>query len=132
MPIQEIKDLLLNAQESYYDEAIVKDAKLDELDFERLIQFLPKLNKNEHWNSKNLAALKDYRILDNIKYSHKITVAEWLCFAKLPQEIRQFRNAYIEFQTFQVTIRDTPIKKYEIKGNLSAQIEQAINLILQN
>jgi predicted HTH transcriptional regulator len=132
MSIQEIKDLLVNAQENYYDEAIVKNAKLDELNFEQLIHFLPQLNKNEYWSSKNFATLKDYRILDGVKNSHEITVAGWLCFAKLPQEIRQFRNAYIEFQIFQSIIRDTPIKKYEIKGNLSSQIEQTINLLKQN
>ncbi len=132
MPIQEIKDLLVNSQEYYYDESTLKDAKLAELDIEQLVQFLPQLNKNELLNPKNLSILKDYRIIDGMQDLHKITVAGWLCFAKNPQENRQFRNAYIEFQIFQSTMRDVPLKKYEIKGRLADQIEQTINLLKQN
>lgn len=132
MSIQEIKDLLVDAQEIYYDESIIKDSELHELDFDKINKFLPKLNNDDKFSSKNISILMDSRILAGLKKSPHITVAGWLCFSKTPQEKRQFRNAYIEFQIFKGLARDTPIKKYEIKGNLSAQIEQCIELLKQN
>jgi ATP-dependent DNA helicase RecG len=43
MSIQEIKDFLANSQESYYDESVVKDADLEGLEFDRLVDLLPPL-----------------------------------------------------------------------------------------
>lgn len=132
MSTQEIKDLLVNTQEYYYDESIIKDAQLDDLNFESFLEILPKQDKNDRWSAKNIAALTDYRILTGINKSPHITVAGWLCFANDPQKIRQFRNAYIEFQIFKGNARDNPVKKYDIKGSLPSQIKQSIQLIQQN
>jgi predicted HTH transcriptional regulator len=109
----------------------VKEAKVEELDFEKLKDFLPALETNVK-SSKNLAILYDLGILKGIKHSPQISVAGWLCFAKDLQNKHQFRNAYIEFQIFQGTTRDLPVKKYEIKGNLPTQIEHSIQLLKQN
>lgn len=132
MQFQEIKDLLIDAQENYYDESAIQDAKLENLNFDSLINLLPQLDVHNYSSSKNIAILMDARVLTGIKSAHQITVAGWLCFANKPQDIRQFRNAYIEFQIFQGAIRDIPVKKYEIKGNLPYQIEQSIQLLRQN
>lgn len=132
MSIQEIKDLLVDAQEIYFDESVVKDSDLGELDFDKITELLPQLKNTDHLSSKNLSILMDTRILTGLKNLPHITVAGWLCFAKQPQGKRQFRNAYIEFQVFKGIVRDTPVKKYEIKGNLSSQIEQCIVLLKQN
>lgn len=132
MSTQEIKDLLINTQEYYYDESFVKDVEIDTLNFEALVDLLPTLDKNDHWSAKNIAVLMDCRILTGINKSPHITAAGWLCFATEPQSIRQFRNAYIEFQIYKGTARDIPIKKYEIKGSLPDQIKQSIQLLQQN
>lgn len=132
MSIQEIKDLLINAQENYYDESVVKETQLDQLDSDKLVNLLPQLDPNNNGSSKNVAALMDVRVLTGMKAAPQITVAGWLCFARQPQENRQFRNAYIEFQIFQGTARDIPLKKFEIKGCLPDQINQAMQLLQQN
>lgn len=131
MSIQEIKDLLINSTQIYFDESTIDDATLDELEFDKLTSLLPQLNKGEKWSSKNIAILIDSRILMGTKKVPKITAAGWLCFAKNPREKNQFRNAYIEFQVFQGSARDQPIKKYVIDGTLTKQIEQAIQLLNQ-
>lgn len=132
MSIQEIKDLLANSTETFYDESIVQEARLDELDFNKLAELLPQLDINERWSAKNIAILMDYKILVGAKHAPMITVAGWLCFAQNPQSQRLFRNVFIEFQIFQGIARDTPIKKYEISGSLPSQIDQSINLLRQN
>lgn len=132
MSTQEIKDLLVNTQEYYYDESILKDLELNALNFETLTALLPKQDSEGLTSPKNIAALIDCRILTGINKSPHITVAGWLCFAKEPQSIRQFRNAYLEFQIFQGTARNNPIKKYEIKGTLPDQIKQSLHLLQQN
>ncbi len=132
MSIQEIKDLLVNAQENYYDESAIKEAKIDQLDFNKLFTLLPQLDQSNHLSSKNIATLMDTRILTGMKESPKITIAGWLCFAKQPQENKQLRNSYIEFQIFQGAARDTPLKKFEIKGSLPEQINQSMQLLQQN
>lgn len=131
MSNQEIKTLMTDAQENYYDESVVKEASFDELDFDKLINLLPELDKNDRRSSKNLALLIDCRILTGMKNSPQVTVAGWLCFAKDLQGNRQFRNACIEFQIFKGILRDVPLKKYEIKGNLPSQIEQSIQILKQ-
>ncbi len=132
MSMQEIKDLLINTQEYYYDESVVKDVELDALNFEAFHDLLPKQDRDNRWSAKNIAALLDCRILTGINKSPHISVAGWLCFATDLQSIRQFRNAYIEFQIFKGTARDNPIKKYDIKGSLPNQIKQSIQLLQQN
>ena len=131
MPIQEIKDLLINSTQIYFDESTIADATLDELDFDRLAKFLPQLEQTDKWSLKNIAVLKDSQVLVGEKKSLRITVAGWLCFAKNPHEKHQFRNAYIEFQIYQGTARDFPLKKYIINGPLSDQIERGIQLLSQ-
>jgi len=130
--IQEIKDLLANSTEQYYDESPVKDASVDELDFDRLFTLLPQLDKNKRNSPKNIALLLDRRILIGTNNSPHITTAGWLCFATQPQHKRQFRNAYVEFHVFYGTMRDKPIKKHSIQGSLPEQIEQTIQLLQQN
>jgi len=76
--------------------------------------------------------LKDNRIIGGDQSNHSITVSGWICFSRSPQSMRQFRNAYIEFQVFKGIARDTPIKKYEITGTLPEQIEQGIQVLNQN
>jgi predicted HTH transcriptional regulator len=132
MSMQEIKDLLSRAQEFYYDESIVNDISLDDLDFEAIVNLLPNVDKNNIRSDKNISILIDNRVLIGDKHSPKITVAGWLCFAKNVQQIRLFRNAYIELQIFRGVARDLPIKKYEIKNVLSHQIEEAIQILKQN
>lgn len=131
MSVKEIKDHLINSQENYYDESEVKEAEKEELDFEKLKNLLSGL-ETDIKSSKSKAILYDLGILRGIKNSPQITVAGWLCFAKEPQRKQHFRNAYIEFQIFQGTTREIPIKKYEIKGSLPIQIEQSIQLLKQN
>ena len=132
MSIAEIKDLLRSDTSHYYDESVVEGAALSELDFKSLSALLPQLDSVNELSAKNIAILFDQRILMRRKDSPEITVAGWLCFANKPQENRQFRNAYIEFQIFQGIARDLPIKKYNIMGHLPQQIEQAIQLLKQN
>ncbi len=129
MSIQEIKDLLAHSTEKYYDESVVEDAVVEDLDFEKLCSLLP-MDTSKPWLAKNIAILKDNQIVVGHAKTPKVTVAGWLCFAKNVQAKRQFRNAYIEFQIFSSTTRENPVKKQEIKGTLSEQIEQSI-LILQ-
>ncbi|MGE3320302.1 MAG: ATP-binding protein [Candidatus Berkiella sp.] len=93
---------------------------------------MPQLEKGDKKSDKNIAILIDNRILTGLKNSPQVSIAGLLCFAKEPQSNRQFRNAYIEFQIFKGIARDTPIKKYEIKGNLASQIEQSLHLLQQN
>lgn len=132
MPIQEIKDLLINSTESYYDESLVTDVDLEKLDFNRLLSLLPELNKDDKWSAKNIATLIDCKILSGKQGKQQITVAGWLCFAKKPHENRQFRNAYIELQIFQGMARDVPVKKFIIDGGLPDQIEKGIQILEQN
>lgn len=132
MSNSEIKDLLLNASNSYYDESVVEDAKLDELDFEKLSELLPLIKEKNYLAAKNMALLIEQRVLMKRKEMPEITVAGWLCFATQPQKYRQFRNAYIELQLYHGIARDTPLKKYDIKGSLPQQIEQAIQFLSQN
>lgn len=132
MSVQEIKDLLINATQLYFDESIIDDTSLKDLDFDKLNSLIPTLDEKDKSSPKNIAALIDLRILNGIKISPKVTVAGWLCFAKKPTEKYQFRNAFIEFQVFQGSARDLPIKKYIIDGSLSDQIEKAIQLLSQN
>ena len=131
MSIQEIKDLLINSTQIYFDESTIDDATVDELDFDKLTSLLPQLDKDEKWSAKNIAILMDSRILNGSQKTPKITAAGWLCFAKNSREKNQFRNAYIEFQVFQGSARDLPVKKYVIDGTLAKQIEQAIQLLNQ-
>ncbi|HKY70022.1 MAG TPA: RNA-binding domain-containing protein, partial [Gammaproteobacteria bacterium] len=132
MSTQEIKDLLINTQEYYYDESIVKDVELNALNFEAFLELLSQQDSNDRWSAKNIATLMDCRILTGINKSPHISVAGWLCFATDPQSVRQFRNAYIEFQIFKGIARDNPIKKYDIKGSLPNQITQSLQLLQQN
>jgi len=132
MSIQEIRDLLAHGQEFYYDESPVKEATFDALDFKKLVELLPALDPEEHCTPKNIAILIDNRILIGTADSPQVTVAGWMCFAKEPQEIRQFRNAYIEFQIFRGIARDLPQLKVEIKGSLPEQIEKSIRVLEEN
>jgi len=131
MSSEEIRALLANTTQVFYDESFLENTELDELDFDKLASFLP-LDKNEKWSFRNLAVLMDTRILCGQKTNPKITAAGWLCFAKNPQAKREFRNAHIEFQIFQGNLRDFPIKKYLINGGLPEQIEKAIEVLKQN
>lgn len=131
MSIQEIKDLLAHSTEKYYDESIVEDAKIEDLDFEKLCSLLP-MDINKPWSEKNIAILKDNQIIVGPPKAPKITVAGWLCFAKDVQARRQFRNAGIEFQIFNGATRENPTRKQEIKGTLAEQIEQSIAILLQH
>lgn len=132
MSAQEIKDLLILSTANYYDESIVSEAGLEDLDFTLLSSQLPLLDDTSPWSDKNIAILKDYQIVVGENSHSKITMAGWLSFAKDPQRIRQFRNAYIEFQIFKGKARDVPIKKYVITGNIPSQIEQVITLLNQH
>lgn len=132
MAIQEIRDLLINSTQIYFDESPIEDTSLEDLDFDKLSALIPTLDKQDKSSAKNVATLMDFKILNGIKMSPKITVAGWLCFAKKTIEKNQFRNAYIEFQVFQGSTRDIPIKKYIIDGSLSEQIEKGIQLLSQN
>lgn len=129
MSMQEIKDLLVSYQEIYFDESPVKGSSLNDLDFIRLKVLLPMLSED---NSKQIyAILSDAKIIVGSETHWSVTGAGWLCFAKDPQQKREFRNSYIEFQVFKGNARDTPIRKYDIKGNLPEQIEQSIQILKQ-
>jgi predicted HTH transcriptional regulator len=97
-----------------------------------MTKLLPQLDTTSYTLQKNLAILKDQHILTNSNGKQEITVAGWLCFAKDPQKLRLFRNAYIELQVFHGSMRNIPLKKYDIKGSLPRQIEQTIQLLQQN
>jgi ATP-dependent DNA helicase RecG len=107
----------------------VKGSNIHDLDFLRLKALLPMLNEEN--NKQTLAILADTKIIVGAASHWEVTGAGWLCFAKDPQLKREFRNSYIEFQVFKGSARDNPIRKYEIKGNLTEQIEQAIQLLKQ-
>ena len=132
MSVQEIKDLLVSDSNDYYDESVAENMPLEALDFKKLSYLLPQVETKNYLSAKNIAVLLEQRVLIKRQDSPQITVAGWLCFAKELQEPRQFRNAYIEFQIFQGIARDMPIKKYDIKGSLPQQIEQAVQLLQQN
>ncbi len=132
MSTSEIRLILANAADSYFDESVVTEEDIEQLDFAKLKKLLPQLDDDCLLAPKNISVLMDYQILRGLKKYPKITVAGWLCFAKLPQSLRQFRNACIEFQLYRGITRDNPLKKYEITGTLPEQIEQCIVLLQQN
>jgi ATP-dependent DNA helicase RecG len=131
MSTQEIKDLLISYQEIYFDESPVKNTSISDLDFNHMSNLLPKLNQNHINTEQNTAVLLDTRVLVGVKPHLEVSSAGWLCFAIDPQQKKEFRNSYIEFQIFKGNARDNPIRKYEIKGNLPHQIEQSIQLLKQ-
>ncbi len=131
MSIQEIKDLLISYQETYFDDSPVKGTNIDDLDFNIMGNLLPKLNQRNLKAEQNIAILLDARILVGNKSHSEVSGAGWLCFAADPQQKSEFRNSYIEFQIFKGKARDNPIRKYEIKGNLPHQIEQSIQILKQ-
>ena len=131
MSIQEIKDLLISYQETYFDESPVKDTTIEDLDFNKLIESITQLNSSNINSQQNIAVLLDTRILVGNKHHYEVSGAGWLCFAKDLQQKSEFRNSYIEFQIFKGNARNAPIRKYDIKGNLSHQIEQSIELLKQ-
>ena len=131
MSIQEIKDLLISYQETYFDESPVKNTRIEDLNFNKLSESINQLNSSNINTQQNIAVLLDARILVGNKHHYEVSGAGWLCFAKDPQQKSEFRNSYIEFQIFKGNARNEPIRKYEIKGNLSHQIEQSIDLLKQ-
>lgn len=131
IPTQEIRDILATSDDIYYDESPVNVTDLNLLNIEQFKDVLPKFD-GDIYSDKVTAVLKDYKILSNAHAMIQPTLAGWLCFSDDPQAIRAFRNAYIEIQIFQGAARNNPIKKYDIKGNLPAQIEQAIEILKQN
>lgn len=131
MSIQEIKDLLISYQETYFDESPIKNTSINDLDFNMLNELIPKMNKEDIETQQNLAILTDARIIISSKHQYEVSVAGWLCFAKEPQQKRELRNSYIELQVFRGNARDNPLRKYDIKGNLPNQIEQSIQILNQ-
>ncbi|KTD40826.1 ATP-binding protein [Legionella parisiensis] len=132
MSMQEIKDLLISYQETYFDESPVKNTKIDDLELNKLSESIPNLDVDNINGKKNLAALIDARILIKHKPNHyEVSGAGWLCFAKDPQQKSEFRNSYIEFQIFKGNVRHNPLRKYDIRGNLPNQIKQSIEILKQ-
>ncbi len=131
MSVAEIRNFLLSDSKHYFDESIVSDASVDQLDFKELSKLIPEINTQNTLSEKNVALLVDRGILAKGKLAPEITVAAWLCFSENPQESRMFRNMFIELQVFRGVARDEPIKKYDIKGSLPHQIELAIQLLAQ-
>ena len=131
MSMQEIKDLLISYQETYFDESPVKNSKIDDLEFNKLSELITQLNNEKTNTENNIATLLDARILVGSKHHYEVSGAGWLCFSKNPQLKSEFRNSYIEFQIFKGNSRNNPIRKYEIKGNLPHQIKQSIDLLKQ-
>ncbi len=132
MSTQEIRDLLASAQETFFDEAEIQDTDIKDLNFLLLQELIPSLDAKQKDSEKNTAILKDNKIITGHNNNIKITVSGWLCFANNIQEHRQFRNVFIEFQIFKGLTRDTPTKKYEIKGTLPEQLKKSIELLKQN
>lgn len=131
MSIQEIRDLLICYQETYFDDSPVQDTDINELDLNLMKNLLPNVSQQNVMTEKNIAILLDTRILVGDKSHAQVSGAGWLCFALDPQQKREFRNSYIEFQIFKGNTRDEPLRKYEIKGNLPGQITQSIELLKQ-
>ena len=131
MSIQEIKDLLVSYQETYFDESPVKNSNIEDLEFNTLRESVVPLDSKKIDTPKNIAALLDANILTGDKHNYEVTRAGYLCFSKNLQQKSEFRNCYIELQIFRGNARNEPARKYEIKGNLPNQIEQSINLLKQ-
>lgn len=132
MSTQEIRTLLALSQETFFDESAVNTSDISQLNFDALHKVISNIDLQNISSDKNIAALRDYKILTGTNREPHITVAGWLCFANDISKDRIFNNAYIEFQIFKGITRDTPLKKHEIRGSLTNQIEKSINLLMQN
>jgi predicted HTH transcriptional regulator len=132
MTVEEIRNLLATTQMVSFDEGTVEGGTFSELDFQRLEKAITGFNSELGDCKQNRAALIDCGVLAQTASTSNITIAGWLMFAKNPQSLRPFKNAFIEFQQFRGTTRGEPLKKTEIRGPLPEQIEIAIDLLMQH
>jgi predicted HTH transcriptional regulator len=132
MSVDEIRNLLATSQMISFDEGNVDSATLSNLDFKKLEQAIKGFSVASGESKQNLAALIDSGVLTGTASKYSVTIAGWVIFAKNPQSIRQFKNAFVEFQQFRGNTREESIKKIEIKGPLPDQIETAIDLLMQH
>ena len=132
MTVEEIRNLLATTQMVSFDEGTVEGGTLTDLDFQRLEKAINGFNSELGDSKQNRAALIDSGVLAQTARTSNITIAGWLMFAKNPQSLRPFKNAFIEFQQFRGTTRNEPLKKTEIRGSLPEQIEIAIDLLMQH
>lgn len=127
MSTEEIRDLLAASQDLTFDETEVKDVNIEALDGNRLVEMNPGLTSGNSGGHRNIDQLIDTGVLSGEPGSYHVTVAGWLIFARDPQSVRSFRNAYIEFQQFNGTSRDTPIKKAGRRGASNKNDRQELN-----
>lgn len=132
MPISEIRERIARSKNFYYDKTPLEDIDLKDLDFLKIEQILKNFRASEGTSSRNIGVLLENNVLTGDAGRQTVTIAGWLLFAKDPQNYRPFRNAHIEFQQFRGLTRETPLKKVTIMGPLPAQVEQAIDLLLQH
>jgi ATP-dependent DNA helicase RecG len=132
MSIEEIRNLLATSQLNSFDEGNVEGSTLSDLDFKKLEQAVRGFSAASGETKQNVASLIDSGVLAGTPSKYAVTVAGWLIFSRNPQIIRQFKNAFIEFQHFRGNTRAEPIKKNEIKGSLPDQIETTIDLLMQH
>lgn len=132
MPISEIRERISRSKNFYYDETPIDEFGFNDLDLEKIEQILKDFHPIDGASSRNIGVLLENNVMTGGHERPAITLAGWLIFAKNPQNHRQFRNAQIEFQQFRGTTREAPIKKTIITGTLPAQVDQAIDLLLQH
>jgi len=132
MSPQEIRGFIGKSNHVFYDESPLPDAKLEQLNHKQLKELLPQLNDTELTTEPNASILLDNKITAGLPQEPKVSVAGWMVFAKKPQELREFRNAYIEFQLFRSNTRETQLQKNEIKGSLPEQIRDAVDMIMRH
>jgi len=105
---------------------------MGDLDLQKLANSINGLTAKSGESKQNCAVLIESGVLAQAASKLNVTIAGWLMFAKSPQSLRPFKNAFIEFQQFRGTTRDEPVKKTEIRGPLPDQIEIAIDLLMRH
>lgn len=131
MPIDEITPQYSQSTGHSYDEGTVSGTSLADFDIKILAETFPRIDADTDL-SLQTTILLDNKVVARIGNDVLPTVAGFLMFAKDPQSVREFSNAYIEFQQFRKNTRADPIKKVEIKGNVPSQLDTAIHLLMQH
>ena len=131
--IGEIRELLAKSEQFYPDGSAVPDAKVSDFNLSTLEEIVVGFKNSRGLDENNLLILSDNKIITRQGSDEwKPTLAGWLLFANNPQSLRGLRNASVEFQQFKGKTREEPVKKLEISGTLSQQVQVAIATVTQN
>ena len=128
LSVEEIRELMAFSRVIYRDNEPLEQVKVSDLDLDKIRLAFPEIGSDSSAHG-SIGALKDRGILTA---GGAVTKAGFLVFGRDVSQVRQLRNASIEFQIFRNTTREDPIKKASIVGALPDQIEAAKNLLIQH